>query len=51
MIANTTVTAQMYEEKSFLRDRDLITFIIHILDTLNDFDVVLESSLVRGLDI
>ena len=51
MIANTTVTAQMYEEKSFLRDRDLITFIIHILDTLNDFDVVLETSLVRGLDI
>lgn len=51
MIANTTVTAQMYEEKSFLRDKDLISFVIHILDTLNDFDIVLESSLVRGLDI
>ena len=51
MIASTIVTAQMYEEKSFLRDRDLISFVIHILDTLNDFDIVLETSLVRGLDI
>ena len=51
MIARTTVTAQMYEEKSFMRDNDLISFIIHILDTLNDFDIVLEPSLVRGLNI
>jgi len=41
----------MYEEKSFMRDRDLITFITHILDTLNDFNIVLEPSLVRGLDL
>ncbi|XP_060588449.1 DENN domain-containing protein 5B-like isoform X3 [Ruditapes philippinarum] len=51
MIAKNIVTAQMYEEKSFMRDNDLITFIIHILDTLNDFDIILESSLVRGLNI
>ena len=51
MIAGTIVTAQMYEEKSFLRDNDLLSFVIHILDTLNDFDIVLEASLVRGLNI
>ncbi|XP_052242750.1 DENN domain-containing protein 5B-like isoform X4 [Dreissena polymorpha] len=51
VIARNIVTAQMYEEKSFMRDHDLITFINQILDTLNDFDIVLESSLVRGFDI
>lgn len=51
MIARNIVTAQMYEERSFMRDHDLVTFIVHILDTLNDFDIVLESSLVRGLNI
>ncbi|XP_052808270.1 DENN domain-containing protein 5A-like isoform X3 [Mya arenaria] len=51
MIARNVITAQMYEEKSFMRDNDLITFITHILDTLNDFNIVLEPSLVRGLDI
>ncbi|KAK3603529.1 hypothetical protein CHS0354_027948 [Potamilus streckersoni] len=51
LMAKTTVTAQMYEEKSFLRDRDLLSFIIHILDTLNDFNIGLEASLTRGLDI
>lgn len=50
-MANTTVTQQMYEENSFLRDRRAMSFLVHILDTLNDYNVCLESSLTRGLDI
>lgn len=51
LMANTTVTQQMYEENSFLRDRRAMSFLVHILDTLNDYNVCLESSLTRGLDI
>ena len=51
MIAQNVITAQMYEEKSFMRDGDLIKSVTRILDTLNDFKIILESSLVRGLDI
>ena len=51
LIASNVITGQMYEEKSFLRDNDAMMFIVHMLDTLNDFNIVLEPSLVRGLDI
>ncbi|KAK7476297.1 hypothetical protein BaRGS_00032490, partial [Batillaria attramentaria] len=51
LMANTTVTAQMYEENSFLRNPSLTNFIVHILDSLTEFEITLESSLLRGLDI
>ncbi|XP_070189297.1 DENN domain-containing protein 5B-like isoform X2 [Littorina saxatilis] len=51
LMASTTVTAQMYEENSFMRNPSLTNFIVHILDSLTEFEITLESSLLRGLDI
>ncbi|BFZ25149.1 hypothetical protein BsWGS_28188 [Bradybaena similaris] len=51
LMANTTVTAQMYEENSFLRIPSHTNFVMHILDSLTEFDIPLEASLLRGIDI
>lgn len=51
LIAITPVTGQMYEEASFFRDPSLTNFLVHILGTLDEFEITLEASLVRGLDI
>uniref|UniRef100_A0A0B6ZCW9 RUN domain-containing protein n=1 Tax=Arion vulgaris TaxID=1028688 RepID=A0A0B6ZCW9_9EUPU len=50
-MANTIVTAQMYEENSFLRIPSHINFIMHILESLTEFDITLETSLLRGIDL
>lgn len=49
-ISSTPVTAQMYEEQCFLRDPSLVTFLIQILESLTDFNIVLESSLTKGIE-
>lgn len=51
LIANTVITGQMYEENSFLRDPSLLTFLVHILRTLDEFPIVLEASLTQGIEI
>lgn len=45
----TRVTAEMYEEQSFLRKRGLLTFLRQILEPLDEFDIVLENSLTQGI--
>ena len=50
-MANTAVTGQMYEENSFLRNPTHINFVMHILDSLTEFDIPLETSLLRGIDL
>ncbi|XP_078329219.1 DENN domain-containing protein 5A-like isoform X4 [Crassostrea virginica] len=50
-VANSPVTAQMYEENSFLRNYSHINYLVHILGTLEEFQITLESSLLRGLEI
>ncbi|XP_068627532.1 DENN domain-containing protein 5B isoform X2 [Battus philenor] len=45
----TRVTADMYEEQSFLRKRGLLTFLRQILEPLDEFDIVLENSLTQGI--
>nr|XP_050861687.1 DENN domain-containing protein 5B isoform X2 [Vespula vulgaris] len=42
-------TADMYEENSFLRNPTLLSFLIHILEPLSDFHIVLEKSLTHGI--
>ncbi|XP_069132552.1 DENN domain-containing protein 5B-like isoform X3 [Argopecten irradians] len=51
LIANTPVTATMFEEHSFFRDPSLTNYLVHILGTLDEFHIVLEASLLRGLNI
>jgi hypothetical protein len=43
------VTQEMYEEQSFLRNPTLLTFLRQILESLNEFDIVLENSLTHGI--
>ncbi|XP_063989212.1 DENN domain-containing protein 5B isoform X5 [Diachasmimorpha longicaudata] len=42
-------TAEMYEETSFLRNPSLLHFVIHILEPLSEFHIVLEKSLTHGI--
>ncbi|KAK3766868.1 hypothetical protein RRG08_052011 [Elysia crispata] len=51
LMASTAVTGQMYEENSFLRNPTHINFVMHILESLTEFDIPLEASLLRGIDL
>ncbi|XP_043514489.1 DENN domain-containing protein 5B isoform X5 [Frieseomelitta varia] len=42
-------TADMYEETSFLRNCTLLNFLVHILEPLSEFHIVLEKSLTHGI--
>ncbi|XP_043648043.1 DENN domain-containing protein 5B isoform X1 [Drosophila teissieri] len=50
-MALTKVTHEMYEEESFLRRRNLLTFLIQILEPLDDCHIVLENSITQGIRI
>jgi hypothetical protein len=50
-IAATRACAEMFEENSFLRDASLCTFLYQILESLDEFDFVLENSLTKGLQL
>ncbi|CAG7734875.1 unnamed protein product [Allacma fusca] len=43
-------TVQMYEEHSFIRDADLLSYLVQVLEPLDDFDIVLEHSLTKGIE-
>lgn len=43
------ITCQMYETSSFFRERSLLNFLIDVLDSLTEFDVVLDKSITRGI--
>lgn len=49
-IASTPVTVSMYEEQSFLRDPNLVTFLVQILESLSEFSIILETSLTKGIE-
>ncbi|XP_054716974.1 DENN domain-containing protein 5A-like [Uloborus diversus] len=49
-IASTSVTSNMYEEQSFLRDPNLVTFLVQILESLSEFTITLETSLTKGIE-
>ncbi|XP_066590065.1 DENN domain-containing protein 5B isoform X1 [Prorops nasuta] len=42
-------TMDMYEDNSFLRSSSLLNFLIHILEPLSEFHIVLEKSLTHGI--
>ncbi|XP_053984939.1 DENN domain-containing protein 5B isoform X3 [Hylaeus volcanicus] len=42
-------TTDMYEETSFLRNTTLLNFLVHILEPLCEFHIVLEKSLTHGI--
>nr|XP_006818506.1 PREDICTED: DENN domain-containing protein 5A [Saccoglossus kowalevskii] len=50
-IASTPVTYSMYEDNSLLKDRSSVVFLVQIIGALREFNVTLEASLIKGLDL
>lgn len=48
-MSSTKATQEMYEEESFLRKRNLLTFLRQILEPLDEFHIVLENSITQGI--
>nr|CAD7462416.1 unnamed protein product [Timema tahoe] len=48
-LAASRITQEMFEEQSFLRNPNLLTYLRQILESLDEFDIVLENSLTKGI--
>lgn len=48
-MAMCKVTQEMYEEESFMRRKNLLTFLIQILEPLDECHIVLENSITQGI--
>uniref|UniRef100_A0A8D3DER6 DENN domain containing 5A n=1 Tax=Scophthalmus maximus TaxID=52904 RepID=A0A8D3DER6_SCOMX len=51
LLADCPITAQMYEEAALMKDRSLVNSLIRVLQTLQEFNITLEASLVKGVGI
>lgn len=51
LLAECPVILRMYEDAALLRDRTTVNNLIAVLETLHDFPVTLEASLVKGIDL
>lgn len=51
LLVECPVIPRMYEDAALLRDRGAINALIAVLETLHDFPVTLDSSLVKGIDL
>uniref|UniRef100_A0A4W6EW93 DENN/MADD domain containing 5B n=1 Tax=Lates calcarifer TaxID=8187 RepID=A0A4W6EW93_LATCA len=51
LLVECPVILRMYEDTALLRDRTTVTALIGVLETLHDFPITLESSLVKGIDL
>ena len=51
MLADCPITAHMYEDVALIKDHTLVNSLIRVLQTLQEFNITLETSLVKGIDI
>ncbi|XP_040190716.1 DENN domain-containing protein 5A [Rana temporaria] len=51
LLADCPVIAQMYEDAALIKDHTLVNSLIRVLQTLQEFNITLESSLVKGINI
>nr|XP_060632765.1 DENN domain-containing protein 5B isoform X2 [Anolis sagrei ordinatus] len=51
LLAECPAITRMYEENALLRDRMAVNSLIRVLQTLQDFNVILEGSLIKGVDV
>ncbi|XP_041441792.1 DENN domain-containing protein 5B isoform X2 [Xenopus laevis] len=51
LLAECPAITRMYEENALLRDPMTVNTLIRVLQTLQDFNIVLEGSLVKGVDV
>lgn len=49
VMAASRAVQDMFEEQSFLRDPNLLLYITQILESLNEYDIVLENSITQGI--
>ncbi|KAJ8247553.1 hypothetical protein GJAV_G00247660 [Gymnothorax javanicus] len=51
LLADCPITTQMYEETALIKDHSLVNSLIRVLQTLQEFNITLEASLVKGIRI
>ncbi|XP_038964853.1 DENN domain-containing protein 5B isoform X4 [Rattus norvegicus] len=51
LLAECPAITRMYEENALLRDHMTVNSLIRILQTIQDFTIVLEGSLIKGVDV
>uniref|UniRef100_A0A8C6T3Z1 DENN/MADD domain containing 5A n=1 Tax=Neogobius melanostomus TaxID=47308 RepID=A0A8C6T3Z1_9GOBI len=51
LLADCPITAQMYEDTALIKDRTLVNSLIRVLQTLQEFNITLEASLIKGVGI
>ncbi|KAM7366804.1 hypothetical protein PAMP_014748 [Pampus punctatissimus] len=51
LLAECPVILRMYEDTALLRDRTTANGLIAVLETLHDFPITLEASLVKGINL
>ncbi|XP_073506205.1 DENN domain-containing protein 5B isoform X1 [Phyllobates terribilis] len=51
LLAECPAITRMYEETALLRDNMMVNSLVRVLQTLQDFNIVLEGSLTKGVDV
>ncbi|XP_070612474.1 DENN domain-containing protein 5B isoform X2 [Erythrolamprus reginae] len=51
LLAECPPLSRMYEETALLRDRMMVNSLIRVLQALQDFNIVLEGSFIKGVDV
>ncbi|XP_078076364.1 DENN domain-containing protein 5B isoform X6 [Mustelus asterias] len=51
LLAECPVISRMYEDGALLRDHATVNSLIRVLQTLHEFNITLEASLVKGIDL
>ncbi|KAM4617362.1 DENN domain-containing protein 5A isoform 2-T2 [Discoglossus pictus] len=51
LLADCPIIAQMYEDTALIKDHTLVNSLIRVLQTLQEFNITLETSLVKGINI
>ncbi|XP_053321243.1 DENN domain-containing protein 5B isoform X1 [Spea bombifrons] len=51
LLAECPAITRMYEENALLRDPMMVDSLVRVLQTLQDFNIVLEGSLTKGVDV
>ncbi|CAN9508055.1 unnamed protein product [Ophioblennius macclurei] len=51
LLVDCPVFPRMYEDAALLRDKAVVHALVEVLETLHDFPITLEASLVKGIDL
>ncbi|KAH0617045.1 hypothetical protein JD844_028638 [Phrynosoma platyrhinos] len=51
LLAECPAITRMYEENALLRDHMMVNSLIRVLQTVQDFNIILEGSLIKGVDV